>query len=222
MVQCLFQSQDMAVTSPKDVASPNTVSVRYSPQHCDLHNLLPASSRRVASLSFTYYMPQTNLAHIISCRPFMAASLPTSMLDLIRTMLSPEAANAIPDQDTRHQPTGSRLLDLPAEIRIMIWECMTLCPETPDCLEWTGAYFTSRQVQLEMRDALKPEEYAENPDLVACHNPSFVRNELLYDPCRQLHVVVVKLPVPERHFCCEGTLMRLYVTTQLRTPEMVH
>ncbi|KAF2648897.1 hypothetical protein K491DRAFT_698537 [Lophiostoma macrostomum CBS 122681] len=59
----------------------------------------------------------------------------------------------------------SRLLSLPAEIRLHIWEYMTLSPVTEDSLHWTGAFFTCRQMQLELKKESQPQHLATH---IAC------------------------------------------------------
>ncbi|KAF2269502.1 hypothetical protein CC78DRAFT_540042 [Lojkania enalia] len=54
-------------------------------------------------------------------------------------------------------PGASRLLSLPTEIRLQIYDYMTLSPKTIEGTMWTGAYFVCRQIQTEMKAHLKPE-----------------------------------------------------------------
>jgi hypothetical protein len=116
--------------------------------------------------------------------------------------------------------SASKLLELPAEVRLLIYDCMTLSPESSECLHWTGAYLACRQLYWEMRNALKPEASLKETTTLSCtgralHTADFVDIYRLRDPFCLLHVVTIKLPVPEVDFCCERTLIQLYVT--LRT-----
>jgi hypothetical protein len=118
------------------------------------------------------------------------------------------------------QPTTSKLLSLPAELRLSIYGYMSLSPTSADCLQWTGAYYACRQLHDEMKDALEPEEYLKDVAKLTCskrvepHCATIV--DLKTGPLMSLHVLTVKLPAVGRHAllgrsmsCCEAILKEL-------------
>ncbi|KAF2448747.1 hypothetical protein P171DRAFT_470425 [Karstenula rhodostoma CBS 690.94] len=51
--------------------------------------------------------------------------------------------------------SSSRLLSLPAELRVRIYRCIDLSPLSAGFLSWTGVYFASRQLHCEIRDQVQ-------------------------------------------------------------------
>lgn len=112
---------------------------------------------------------------------------------------------------------GSKLLELPLEVRLAIYDYMDLSTETSDCLQWMGAYFTCRQLHTEMSNALKPQNNLKKIAEITCrlksHSVTLVEACPLQNPLGQLYSVTIKLPVQGPDFCCESTLVELYVAT---------
>jgi hypothetical protein len=122
--------------------------------------------------------------------------------------------------NTSTQPATSKLLSLPAELRLSIYGYMSLSPTSEDCLQWTGAFYACRQLHDEMKDALQPEEYMKDVAKLTCskriepHCAAIV--DLKTEPLMSLHVLTVKLPalrwnsaLGRTMSCCEAILKEL-------------
>jgi hypothetical protein len=72
------------------------------------------------------------------------------------TRPTPFAASPVANADGIARQPNSRLLNIPAEVRLLLYDYMTLSPSTAAHLDWLGAYFACRQLQDEMRKFLKP------------------------------------------------------------------
>ncbi|KAF2677644.1 hypothetical protein K458DRAFT_423714 [Lentithecium fluviatile CBS 122367] len=112
-----------------------------------------------------------------------------------------------------HQP-ASQLLQLPMEIRLIIYKDITISPMSLNGSNWLGVYLTCRQLNLELRDALKPENDVENITGITCngrgHNPRIVISNPAYERFGLIQEVTISMPIPGRFFCCGEALERLY------------
>ncbi|KAF1948265.1 hypothetical protein CC80DRAFT_556495 [Byssothecium circinans] len=111
---------------------------------------------------------------------------------------------------------NSRLLSLPPELRLEIYEYMNLSPEAPDHLQWLGGYFTCRQLQSEIRDHLKPEESLEVYTNLTCpwHQdiPVVILPAPSFEQFGLVQELTVRIPIPRisSTFCCSRVLITLY------------
>jgi hypothetical protein len=142
-------------------------------------------------------------------------------MEFFRAILSPTPRDLeIPNHPPLERPAvrqpACKLLELPAEIRLVVYSYMNLSPDSSECLEWLGGYFACRHLHLEMRDALKPEDGLNDTTALTCigrvpHTASFVEIDRSHDAFRLLYVVTLKLPLSQSGLCCVETLVQLYV-----------
>lgn len=93
----------------------------------------------------------------------------------------------------------------------MIFQYMTLSPATSESLHWVGAYFTCRQLHLEMRNTLKPEnDYHELVDFVWDDTLSITPGPQ-YTRFGHIQEITVQISVRSlKETRCERSLVSLY------------
>ncbi|KAF2646683.1 hypothetical protein P280DRAFT_512841 [Massarina eburnea CBS 473.64] len=116
------------------------------------------------------------------------------------------------------QPRNN-LLTLPSELRLLIFDYMELSPMRPECLGWLGAYFTCRQLHVEMRKHLKPEDALPGVTSLTCQNhqtdPIVISPAPSFDNFGVIQELTVRIPIPDcynnRRWCCSQFFHSIYL-----------